>query len=81
MWSNYGEIKEIKFEVKGGFPAIFDAIFSNRDPIMHCAMMSYEDSPHLHIVRESPKNVKIRVVREGRRSEKLKKYLLNHAIV
>ena len=32
MWSNYGEIKEIKFEVKGGFPAIFDAIFSNWDP-------------------------------------------------
>ena len=23
MWSNYGEIKEIKFEVKGGFPFLF----------------------------------------------------------
>ena len=45
MWSNYGEIKEIKFKVKGGFPAIFDAIFSNQDPIMHCGMMSYKDSP------------------------------------
>ena len=59
MWSNYGEIKEIKFEVKRGFSPPFLMLFLvPGTPIMHCDMTSYTEfrvCAHARIVREYPK--------------------------